>query len=96
METAVQSCLLPSALFSEGVKMYVSVHFLPENIKSPGFKLSAIFCEQLLLGKSPEKKNVTVRHGLREWNSRAFGTSPACVRLRQLKLSSFNLTVQWF
>lgn len=56
METAVQSCLLPSALFSEGVKMYVSVHFLPENIKSPGFKLSAIFCEQLLLGKSPEKK----------------------------------------
>lgn len=55
METAVQSLLPPSALLSEGVKMYVSVHFLPENIESPGFKLSAIFCEQLLLGKLLKK-----------------------------------------
>lgn len=55
METAVHSLLPPSVLLSEGVKMYVSVHFLPENIESPGFKLSAIFCEQLLLGKPPEK-----------------------------------------
>lgn len=75
METAVRSFLPPSALLSEGVKMYVSVHFLPENIELPGFKLSAIFCEQLLLGKPPEK-HVTVYHGLREWNSQAFGTSP--------------------
>lgn len=71
-------------LLPEGAKMRVSVRFLPENFQLPEFKLSAIFCQQLLFGKSPEK-NVTACRGLREWNSRAFGTSPVCVRLLQLE-----------
>ena len=59
-----------------GITMHVGVHFLPENVKLPGFELSAIFCKRLLLGKFPEK--MWLRHALREGSSRVFGTSLVC------------------
>lgn len=91
METAVEPHLPPPAVFlSEDIKMRVSVRSLPEAFRLPGFKLSAIFCK-LLLGKSPEK-DVTVCHGLREWDSRAFDASPVRVRLVQCELLSLQFS----
>lgn len=69
VETVGEALLPPPLPFTEGANRPVSVRFLPEDIQYPGFKLSAIFCKQLFLGKSPENTCDRMCHGLREWNS---------------------------